>query len=1411
MLSPFSWLFDTSGFVPRWDCGDWSPALGWLHIAADLLIWLAYLAIPVVLVGFVRRRRDVPFPRLFWLFGLFIVTCGTTHLLEAVIFYDPQYRLAAVVKVLTAAASWATVIALIPAVPKALALRTPADLEREVAARTAELRASEGRFHDLADAMPQIVWTADPTGRIDYYNRRWYERTGAAPGEGDESWLPVLHPDDRDRCTREWYDAVRKGVGFELQLRFMFPASGEYRWHLGRALPARDAGGKVTRWYGTCTDIHDQKTAADALEAARADAHRALGRMRAVVNTIADGVIVTDQAGNLVDWNAAALRTFGFAPGDEVGRNLAAIAGAFTMSPPGGPPLAFDRWPLTRVLAGEAVADEELVVRRLETGRERVITFSGAGVAGPDGGVELAVLTLHDVTARRRAEAEVRRTGGLLGAVADGTTDAVFVKDRDGKYLLFNPAAARFVGRPADEVLGKDDTELFDPAEAAVIMSRDRGVMESGRVETEEETLTAAGVTRVYQATKGPYRDGAGAVVGVIGISRDITDRRRAEDALRASEERFRAFMDHNPATAFIKDEGGHYLYANPSWRRQFDPEPAAWQGKSDFDLWPADTAALFRASDLDCLARGEAIQVEEAEGPGGRGRTWLVMKFPLADGGRRLIGGNAWDITPRVRAEAALRESRVRLAEAVRIARMGYWSRDLATGAVQWSAELYDIFGLEPGGFAETYEAFLAAVHPDDRAAVRERIERAVAAGGAFEHGYRILVGGDVRAIYEVGHVLPGAGGAAGRIAGTAQDVTDRYQAEQGLRLRDRAIRAASQGIVITDSKHPDDPIVYASPAYEKMTGYDAGEILGRNSRFLQGAGTDRAAVAAVREAVAAGAECRVELLNYRKDGTTFWNELAVSPVRDDGGHLTHFVGVQTDVTERRRLAAERDELLARLQLQIERMPLAYLLSGPDLRYVGWNPAAERIFGFAEADVLGKHPFDLIVPPASRPLVQGVFDRLTAGDMGAHGECENVTKDGRTITCRWHNTPLMDADGRFTGLLSMAEDISDRRLLEEQFRQAQKMEAVGQLAGGVAHDFNNLLTVINGYSEMVLDAMPSGNPLRKSVAAVREAGDRAVGLTAQLLMFSRKAVLEPRVIDPNAVVVETGNMLRRLIGDDIRLTTVPGPGVSRVKVDPGQFGQVLMNLAVNARDAMPTGGTITIETRDVELDAEYARTHAAVTPGRYVLTAVSDTGTGMTTKVVARAFEPFFTTKEAGHGTGLGLATVYGIVKQSGGHVAVYSEVGIGTTFKVYLPAVEGAAEAGPAERPWVRGGTESVLVVEDQHDVRELARSALETYGYAVRAASDGAEALRRVAADGAAVDILVTDVVMPGMSGREVAEALRARFPKVKVLYLSGYTDDAVVRHGILQAQVAFLQKPYTPLSLARKVREVLDGGG
>ena len=486
--------------------------------------------------------------------------------------------------------------------------------------------------------------------------------------------------------------------------------------------------------------------------------------------------------------------------------------------------------------------------------------------------------------------------------------------------------------------------------------------------------------------------------------------------------------------------------------------------------------------------------------------------------------------------------------------------------------------------------------------------------------------------------------------------------------------------------------------------------------------------------------------------------------------------------------------------------------------KVIEWNPAAEKIFGWSRAEAVSQEMAQLLVPAASR----AAYDRTLAlclkfpeSVQGERLELVMTRRDSSEVPVelavtriRTEGTPLFTCYLRDLTERKQAENALQRA--EENWRQAQKMEAVGRLAGGVAHDFNNILTVITGYTHVLLQAFPPETTHRGAVESISKAASRAVTLTRQLLAFSRRSVLAPRPFDLNTTVTDMGKMLRRLIGEDINLATLLAPDLRAIKADPGQIEQVLMNLCVNARDAMPQGGNLTIETRNVELDANYAQTHPEVRPGSYALLAISDTGCGMDEATRERIFEPFFTTKEVGKGTGLGLATVYGIVKQSGGHIAVYSEVGKGSTFKVYLPLThEKPTPSFQGLRPLPPPkGKATILLVEDEDMVRSLSGDILREYGYTVREARHGREALDIRPEELEAVDLTVTDVVMPEMNGRDLAQRLLGRKPNMKVLYVSGYTDNAVFRNGLLEPGAAFLEKPFSPDSLARKVHELLS---
>jgi len=521
--------------------------------------------------------------------------------------------------------------------------------------------------------------------------------------------------------------------------------------------------------------------------------------------------------------------------------------------------------------------------------------------------------------------------------------------------------------------------------------------------------------------------------------------------------------------------------------------------------------------------------------------------------------------------------------------------------------------------------------------------------------------------------------------------------------------------------------------------------------------------------------------------------------------GRLSVAVRTALERAQEHRALRESED---RFHAFMDNSPAVAFMKDEDGRFVYVNQLFERFFKLTRLQWLGKTDFDLWPEETARQLRDN--DRaILAEDRPAEIFETFPGPDGILRNWLVFKFPVKDHAGRrFLG--GMAVDITERRQLEQQLRQALKMEAIGKLAGGVAHDFNNVVTIITGYSDMVLSRIGPEDPMRRDIEQIKKAGDRAHSLTRQLLAFSRRQMLQPKVLDLNAVVSNLEPMLHRLIGENIELAIVLKPGLGQVKADPGQLEQVIMNLTINARDAMSQGGKLLLETDNATLDDVYARQHLPMQPGSYVHLAVSDTGCGMDEATQSRIFEPFFTTKEQGKGTGLGLSTVYGIVKQSGGYIWAYSEPGQGTTFKIYLPRVAAPADSVLPVTHWsaLPQGTETLLLVEDEPEVRWLVRDMLQQLGYTILEARHGIEAQVLSIQHPGPIHLLITDVVMPQMSGREIAEQLRSEHPETKVLYMSGYTDDAVVRHGVLAAEVAFLQKPFTPEALAVKVREVLD---
>lgn len=657
-----------------------------------------------------------------------------------------------------------------------------------------------------------------------------------------------------------------------------------------------------------------------------------------------------------------------------------------------------------------------------------------------------------------------------------------------------------------------------------------------------------------------------------------------------------------------------------------------------------------------------------------------------------------------------------------------------------------------------------------------------------------------------------------AGRLRGFARvtrDRTDRRRVEEALKAGEARLR---------------DFLEFSSDDWFWETGADlritflrakAGEIIGKEPNFFLGkrwSEVTNGMLFPEQEAfhfrtLAArrpfwDAMFRVNL----PEKTVRFIRLNGKPFFDEQGTFCGYRGAGNDVTEQEQRQAEHAALSQRLELQFEQMPVGCVITDTSFRVIDWNPAAELIFGLSRQSAHERPLAELVVKRGSRNRFKAQLTGAATGTGPAQTTMENVTKDGREIHCSWINSPLFDVHGNFLGLLCMIQDVTELEATDARLRQSQKMEAIGQLAGGIAHDFNNLLTIIIGSLGLVEAELAPGEELPESIREITKAANQGAALTQRLLAFARRQALKPRPINLNKLITGMEDLIRRTLAGAIEIEMVLAAGLWPTLADSSQVENTLINLAINARDAMPDGGKLMIETANVRLDEEYAAKHVDVTPGRYVMLAVTDTGAGMSPEIIEHAFEPFFTTKEAGMGSGLGLSMVYGFAKQSGGHVNIYSEVGHGTTVRLYLPRAQAAEAVSPEPEPVLQEeaskGHETILVVEDNSTVLKLTTRMLTGMGYTVHSAGDGPSALAFLN-NGAKIDLLFTDVIIPGgMSGPMLAREMVKRQPGLKVLYTSGYAENAIVHQGRVGKDVELLNKPYKRYELARKVRAVLD---
>jgi PAS domain S-box-containing protein len=1110
---------------------------------------------------------------------------------------------------------------------------------------------------------------------------------------------------------------------------------------------------------------------------------------------------------------------------------------------------------LNRALArqrGEQVPSRYDVKYLTRAGEERwgdvsasVIRFQG----------ETAILaTVLDITARKRAEEALRKSQLSLEqaqARANLGSWELDIRSQTGfwskeMYRIFDREVA--LGPPSfSEFL-----DMVHPQDRRlVIEAQDLAAWSDKPVSADFRTNPKRGPIRHLNGTLESIRDDSGNAVMLVGTTIDITERKNTEEALKSSESRYRMLFERNMAGVYRSNSDGRIQECNEAFARIFgydSSQEVIGLAAQDFYFDPKDRdmfAARLREqttlTDLElCLRRKDGSRV------------WVLESVSLLtdeSGAPSGAQGTIIDITGRKRAEELLQTRALQQAAVAELGRRALTITEISAlmneaagiAARCLDVEFCSVLELLPDGEALLLRAGLG--WKDMSAIGRGKI----GAGTKSQAGFTLLTGEPVivedwaqetrfsgpKALSQHGVVsaltvlIPGREKPFGVIGAhttkrrkfTLDDVNflqtlanvlaeaiERKQAEEEIRKSrlwfEAIFEASRDGLVVEE----DQKIVYANRANAHILGYDdPAEIIGKPvSSLVAPEDISRILDYSKQRLRGEAAPSLYEFRGVRKDGSSVDLEAAVSVF--DIGAKPYIVTTVRDITERKRAEKRLRAAEEKYRSIIHNAVYGIYLSSPEGRFLEVNPALVSMLGYdSAAELMAVDTGDIFFDSRERERLMGYWN-----DGAFEGiEARWKRRDQSPIIVRLSGRAIRNDEERVEAFEVIVEDITERRSLEEQLRQSQKMEAIGRLAGGVAHDFNNLLTAINGYADIIIGRLPGDNPLHQDAEEIRKAGKRAAILTSQLLAFSRRQVLQTRVLNLNSVINDSIKMLRRMIGEDIELVTRLDDELGLVKADPGQIEQVIMNLAVNARDAMPQGGALTIETANTLIDEGYARRHVSARLGRYVRLKVSDTGCGMDEETCLRIFEPFFTTKEKGKGTGLGLSTVYGIIKQSGGHITVESQPNLGTTFKVLLPVVEEKADQSEStvqQRTHSPKGSETILVVEDEEAVRKLTRIILSVGGYTVLEAANGREAIEMCSQQ--SIDLLLTDVVMPQMSGRELVEKVSAMRPQMKVLYMSGYTDDAIIRHGVLDAGVPLLQKPFTPEALSQKVREVLD---
>jgi PAS domain S-box-containing protein len=1029
---------------------------------------------------------------------------------------------------------------------------------------------------------------------------------------------------------------------------------------------------------------------------------------------------------------------------------------------------------------------------------------------------------------RKRAEEALRESEERYRTILENIEDGYYEVDLPGNFTYFNDYLCRMLGYSRDEMIGMGNQQYTDEENRKKLFQAFNQVYRTGKPAKgfAWEVFTKDGKKLFGEVSVSLIKDSKGQPIGFRGIARDITERKRAEEEIKHTLSLLNATLESTADGILVVDREGKIESFNLKFAQMWHIPESIIASQDDnqaltfvLDQLKDPEGFLAKVRELYNQPAAESFDLLEFKD----GRFFERYSLPQWIGEQSV--GRVWsfrDVTEHKKAEEALRNEKQRFQTLLENAPFGMVVIDKDGSFKYINPKFIELFGFDLKEIPNGKEWFRKAYpDPDYRHHVISIWKSDLRIFEPGEKRSRVFSVTCKNGAEKIINFIPVQLETGDNLM-ACEDITERRRAEEALQKSQQMLESTfislQDAVFIIDANTVE--IIECNPAASEIFGYSRNELVGKTTAFLH---LDEASLEEFRKYLYAAVEKQgfLPLLEFkmkRKDRTTFPTENSVVPLEDDQGNRIAWVSVVRDITERKRAEEALRVSEEKYRTILESIEEGYYEVDTAGNFTFVNDSVCRILGYSKEELMGMNDRQYSDEENGRKLYQTFNKVYRTGEPAKGFDWEVIRKDKTKRFVEASVALLKDSRGQPCGFRGIAHDITERRraeqqmaTLQEQFRLSQRMEAIGRLAGGIAHDFNNLMTVIRGYSQLSLLELKEDNKLRENIEEVLRATQKAADLTRQLLAFGRRQIMDMKVLDLNTLLQDLDKMLRRVIGEDIQLVTLLAKDLGRIKTDPGQIEQVILNLSVNARDAMPHGGKLIIETGNVELDEGYARSRVGVKPGPYVMFSMTDTGCGMSPEVKEHVFEPFFTTKEKGKGTGLGLSTVYGIVKQSGGNIWAYSEPDKGATFKIYLPRVDEPLKeirerVVSEELP---RGSETILAVEDEEKVRKLAVQILKGQGYTVLEASHGEEAMKVAKEHGGdGIQLLLTDVVMPGMSGSELAKTLGSLLPKMRVLYMSGYTDNAIVHHGVLEEGVNYIQKPFTVGALARKVREVLD---